>query len=165
MNLGSLANQISFTLPAWFNELGIIAVFLTSAIPFFPVPPEPIALGTLALDSSPSAILNISVVIAVGAIISHIMVYYAGTHLHKIHHKIKKHKNLTEQHIFHKYGVWLFLVIPTISIVIPPLPDALMGYLGHKRANPMKLFSAVFAGEIIRIPMTYLIITELVKLL
>ncbi len=163
--LNNITNQISFTLPSWFNELGFLAVFLTSVIPFFPVPSEPIALGILALDSSPSMILNIAIVIGIGAFISHVIVYYAGKHFHKVHKKIKKQRNLTEQHIFHKYGIWLFLVIPSISIVIPPLPDALMGYLGHKRANPLKLFAVVFLGEMIRIPLTYLALTELIKLL
>lgn len=161
----NFVNQITFTLPSWFNELGFLAVFLTSVIPFFPIPSEPIALGILALDSSTAMILNIAIVISVGAFISHVIVFYAGHHFHRVHKKIKKQPNLREQHIFHKYGIWLFLVIPSISIIIPPLPDALMGYLGHKRVNPMKLFVVVFAGEMIRIPMTFLALQQLIGLI
>ena len=165
MNLSNLAGQISLSLPTWFNELGFIAIFLTAVIPFFPVPSEPVSLGLLALDSSESAILNISIIIGIGAFISHLLVYFAGNHLHHLHKSIKKQKNLREQHFFHKYGIWLMLVIPTASIVIPPLIDSAMLYLGHKRVNPTKLFAVIFLGELIRIPLTYITLLELVKLL
>jgi membrane protein YqaA with SNARE-associated domain len=166
MNLNFIPLQtIAFTMPEWFNQLGMIAIFLSSVIPFFPVPSEPIALGLLALDSSQGMILNIAIVIGIGAFISHIIVFVAGKHFHRVHKSIKKQRNLREEHIFHKYGIWLFLIVPSISIVIPPLPDALVGYLGHKRVNPMKLFTVIFVGEMIRIPLTYLTLTELLKLL
>ena len=156
---------LSFSLPDWFNELGLVAVFASSVIPFFPVPSEPIALGLLAMDSSTSGILNISIIIGMGAFISHVIVYFAGTKFHLLHKSIKKQKSLKENHIFHKYGIWLFLVIPSISIVIPPLPDTLMAYLGHKRVKPIKLFAVVFAGELVRIPLTFLALEQLVKML
>ena len=152
-------------MPEWFNQLGFIAVFASSVIPFFPVPSEPIALGLLAIDSSQTMIMNIAIVIGIGAFISHVIVYFAGKHFHRLHKSIKKNRNLREQHIFHKYGVWLFLIVPSISIIIPPLPDTLVAYLGHKRVNPKKLFAVIFAGELIRIPLTYLTLTELLKLL
>ena len=165
MNFNSIFLQISFTMPEWFNQLGFIAVFASSVIPFFPVPSEPIALGLLAIDSSQTMIMNIAIVIGIGAFISHVIVYFAGKHFHRLHKSIKKNRNLREQHIFHKYGVWLFLIVPSISIIIPPLPDTLVAYLGHKRVNPKKLFTVIFAGELIRIPLTYLTLTELLKLL
>lgn len=156
---------LSFTMPEWFHQLGIIAIFASSVIPFFPVPSEPIALGLLSLDSSFDSILTIAIVISLGAFISHIIVYFAGTKLHLLHKKVKKQKKLPEHHIFHKYGIWLFFIIPSISIVIPPLPDALMAYLGHKRINPLKLFSVVFVGEMIRIPFTFIVLQQLLELL
>jgi membrane protein YqaA with SNARE-associated domain len=156
---------LSFTMPEWFNQLGLVAVFASSVIPFFPVPSEPIALGLLSVDSSTSSILNISIIIALGAFISHVIVYFAGTKLHLLHKMIKKQHKLKENHIFHKYGIWLFLVIPSVSIIIPPLPDTLMGYLGHKRVNPIKLFAVVFVGELIRIPLTFLALQKLVELI
>jgi membrane protein YqaA with SNARE-associated domain len=156
---------LSFTMPEWFNQLGLVAVFASSVIPFFPVPSEPIALGLLSMDSSTANILNISIIIAMGAFISHVIVYVAGSKFHLLHRNIKKQKSLRENHIFHKYGIWLFLIIPSISIVIPPLPDTLMAYLGHKRVNPMKLFAVVFIGELIRIPLTFLALEQLVKMI
>jgi len=156
---------LSFTMPEWFNQLGLVAVIASSVIPFFPVPSEPIALGLLSMDSSTANILNISIIIAMGAFISHVIVYVAGTKFHLLHRKIKKQKSLKENHIFHKYGIWLFLIIPSMSIVIPPLPDTLMAYLGHKRVNPMKLFAVVFIGELIRIPLTFLALEQLVKMI
>jgi len=130
-----------------------------------PIPSEPVALGILAVDSSAVNIWNIAFIIGIGAFLSHVIVYYAGNHLHRLHKSIKKQKNLREEHFFHKYGIWVMLIVPSASIIVPPLVDSAMLYLGHKKVNPMKLFAVIGIGEGIRIPLTFLALAELVNLL
>ena len=161
----NITNQISIVLPEWFNQMGILAVFLTAITPFFPIPSEPIALGILTLDSSEANIWNIAFVIGIGAFFSHIIIYYAGNYIHRLHKSIKKQPNMREKHFFHKYGIWIMLIVPTASIIVPPLVDSAMLYLGHKRVKPLKLFAVVGVGEAIRIPLTFLALSELVSLL
>jgi membrane protein YqaA with SNARE-associated domain len=161
---------LSLAMPDWFEQLGYVGIILSSSIPFFPVPPEPMSISILAVDHSELTIWNIAVIIGLGSFVSHVIAFVGGRHLYRLSGlhksiKIKKQPNLPEKHIFHKYGIWLMLIVPTASIFIPPLADALMIYLGHKRVNHMKLFAVVFAGEMIRVPLTFLTISQIILLI
>lgn len=165
----TLLNILSLTMPTWFTQLGYGAILLSAMIPFFPISSESIGLGILALQDSTkgmehyhTTIINIAVIIAIGNMIGHFITYYAGIHLHKLHKSIKKHKELPKEHIFHKYGVWFLLGAPTISILVPPISDATMLYLGHRRANPKKLMAVIFVGELIKIPLTAMLLGGIV---
>jgi len=147
-----------------FAEIGIFIIFGLSIIPFMPIPPEPIVIPlALAVDDPVSFVWSVAILISVGAFISHVIVFYlAREHLHRI--GIRKKSKLSKSHWFHKYGVYTMLIVPSISIVIPPLIDSTMIVLGHYRANHMRLFAVIFAGEMIRAFITGTMLITLLSL-
>jgi len=134
-----------------FQSIGLGLVFALAIIPFMPIPAEPVAVPlVMGVDATEreSFVWMIAILISTGAFLSHVIVYYlAREHLHKV---VGKPNRLTKSHWFHKYGVYAMLVIPSASIIIPPLIDSTMIVLGHYKAHIVKLFAIVFVGEIIR---------------
>lgn len=173
LEINHLSDPISkfFATVPYFSTIGFWLVLALAVIPFMPFPPETLA-GVMVLgednpDEKTLLAWKLGLLIGFGSFISHIIVYtLSRMHLHKLTNKIggKKPNILSNSHWFHKYLIYIMVGIPTLSIFIPPLIDAVMVPLGHYRVNRVKLFTLVFAGEMIRGSLTSLILLGLLNL-
>jgi len=131
-------------------ETAVLAIFI---LPFIPIPiAHELIFTPLILAEDPSERLNtlfwLTVAIVLGETAWHITLFLIVKHnLHKItHHKSK----LSPNHWFHRYGLPVFLVVPTISFIIPYFSDAMIIIVGHYRINTFKLIPFLFGGFAIR---------------
>ena len=160
----------------FYNEFGIVIVFLLSFIPFMPFPAEPIVLP-LVLAQEPElrqiVLLQLTFLMSVGTLGSLGLLYYvAKHHLHKLIGK----RHLSPKHPIHKYGMWAFAILPllrggivpflvlapSLSIIVPIVTDLIIIMAGHYRIHAGKLFAFLTLGVIVKGIIDYLTIAELV---
>ena len=143
-------------------ESALFAVFF---LPFIPLPiPHELIFTPIILAIEESERLNtlywLTVAIVLGETAWHMTLFLLVKHnLHKLtHHKSK----LSPNHWFHKYGLPVFLIIPTLSFVAPYFSDAIIIIAGHFRINTFKLFPFLLGGFIIRGVIGSMIIKEVI---
>jgi len=142
-----------------FQEIGILLVFVFSAIPFVPAIPEGIMIALIEIETGDIAVLqsNLLVISTVGAVLSHLILFYAiKYHAHKVlkYVGISKKSEMSQEHFFHKYGVIALLFTPLLFFL--PLTDILTAIMAHYRMSLMRFLPFMIAGEIIRgIAITY----------
>ncbi len=161
----------------FYQEFGILLVFLLSFVPFAPIPAEPIVLPLLlAVEEAErqTLLIELTVLMSVGTLGSLGLLYYASKHhLHKL---IGHASKLPTSHFMNHHGSVGFLLLPllrggmipfmivapSLSIIIPVATDRLIVFAGHFRINSVKLFGFLTIGVIIKGLRDYFTLAELV---
>ena len=138
---------------ALFQKFGIIITFFYSMTPSFVFLPGEIFVWKFVslrptLEQFDFAILLI-IIGTIGAILADILIYFGGTNLHKLKKGWKK-KEMVKTHLFHKYGVYAFLLSPIGSVILLGLNEGLLLYAGHHHIGLKRLLPIIISGEIIR---------------
>ncbi|MBT4327002.1 MAG: hypothetical protein HOD60_08880 [Candidatus Nitrosopelagicus sp.] len=131
------------SLPVW--AIGIVG-FLISLSPF-PLPNETWMALITAVQGN--AILPVLFVVAgVGEFVGHLIIFIvAKKHVRKV--TGAKRSEMRVEHWFHRFGVWLFLVLPTISFMVP-FTDIALVLAGHEKAKLYKIILPLAGGVVIR---------------
>ena len=161
----------------FYQEFGVLLVFLLSFIPFAPIPAEPIVLPLLlAVEEAErqTLLIQLSILMSAGTLGSLALLYYASKHhLHKV---IGKSGKLPTSHIINNHGIVGFLFLPllrggmipfmilapSLSIIIPVATDLIIIFAGHFRIHAVRLFGFLTVGVIIKGIIDYITLAELI---
>lgn len=131
------------SLPVW--AIGLIG-FLISLSPF-PLPNETWMALITAIQGN--QILPVLFIVAgIGEFTGHVILFIlAKRHIHKVTQQTRTEMKVN--HWFHKFGVYVFLVLPTLSFMVP-LTDIALAISAHEKAKLHKIILPLAGGVIIR---------------
>ena len=130
-------------LPVWM--IGIVG-FLISLSPF-PLPNET-WMALITAVQGPGILPVLFIVAGVGEFVGHMIIFLvAKKHVRKV--TGAKRSEMRIDHWFHKFGVWLLLVLPTLSFMVP-LTDIALVLAGHEKAKTYKIILPLAGGVVIR---------------
>jgi membrane protein DedA with SNARE-associated domain len=147
--------QFISDLPVW--AIGIVG-FLISLSPF-PLPNETWMALITAVQGD--AILPVLFVVAgIGEFIGHTIFFIVSKrHARKLTGASRSEMKVS--HWFHRFGVWLFLILPTLSFMIP-LTDIALLLAGHEKAKFYKIMIPLAVGIVIRTLLGYFFLDMIV---
>ncbi len=143
------------SLPVW--AIGLVG-FLISLSPF-PLPNET-WMGLITAVQGPGILPILFIVAGVGEFLGHVILFIISKkHIHKL--TGQKKSEMRVDHWFHRFGVWLFLVLPTLSFMVP-FTDIAIVISAHEKAKLYKLILPLAGGIVIRTVLGYFFLDMIV---
>lgn len=140
--------------------VGLIAIFgFLIALSPFPLPNET-WMGFITAVQGNGILPVLFLVAGAGEFVGHVLIFViAKKHIHKLTHK--KRSELAVDHWYHKYGVWVFLVLPTLSFLVP-LTDFALLISAHEKAKLSKTIIPLALGIVIRMVFGFLFLDNVI---
>lgn len=156
---GGLESELTIQFEAFteneiFKRLGVVITFLYSMSPsVIPIPNElfmtPIILAEPTPDEQFNQAVFLIILTSVGGFIGDSLMFFgAKKHIHKIFRSDKK-EELAEDHMFHKYGIVIFLGTPSLWFA-GGLAEVALVFAGYAQTSFAKLAPFLLGGNIIR---------------
>ena len=102
-------------------------------------------------------LLSLSLASILGEIIWQFFLFYLAKHnLYKL--RLKKHTTLPLTHWIHKYGLLLYIIMPSISVLVPYATETVVIISGHRGVRFERIFPFLASGIIIRGIITFMTI-------
>src|SRR3990167_167165 len=151
MNIEPLLQQIAGM------SHGMMFLFMMLLV-LAPFPQETILSVLVGLQNSQEQ-YNLLVLLSFASVLGEIiwqffLFYVAKNNLYKL--KLKKHSTLPLSHWIHKYGLALYLIVPSISVLIPYATEAVVIISGHRGVRMDRIFPFLAIGIIIRGIITFM---------
>ena len=153
MNIEPLLQQIAGM------SHGMMFLFMMLLV-LAPFPQETILSVLVGLQNSQEQ-YNLLVLLSFASVLGEIiwqffLFYVAKNNLYKL--KLKKHTTLPLNHWIHKYGLILYLIVPSISVLVPYSTEAVVIISGHRGVRFDRIFPFLATGIVIRGIITFMTI-------
>lgn len=136
-----------FSASPLFQKYAVLFILIYSGTPtFIAIPNEAFIIPFFegAIDKT-SAIISIWFAVAIGGFLGDSLIYHLAKHGYRFVTKQKK-KTLQSNHWLHKYGMYIFVISPSVAI----FADAMLIYAGIKHLHYFRFAPYLAVGNAIK---------------